>query len=250
MDKEKARVLIHKINALYKNIDANTPGVSPLERDLMLSYLRQFYETIALSQSQNKGSLNEVQPVAKVPPLKEEPPIKEEPTVKIVPPTKVGQPVNEEKTIKEVQPLNEVKRETGLLGRERGVANFEPEQKIPEPVATQPTPQPAEPFSNGELAHLFIWQEPSNLAERLANQAIPNLSFSTFSMNERLLYTNDLFGKNWAEMEEAVKMINNFSHFDQAKVFLLNIGRQHHWDKEESKEAAKSFINTVRRRFL
>ena len=220
MDKEKARILIHKINALYKNIDANTPGVSPLERDLMLSYLRQFYETIALSQSQNKV------PVKEVPPLKEEQPIKE------------------------VQSLNEEKRETGLLGRERGVANFEPEKKVSETVAPPLTPQPAEPLSDNELAHLFIWQEPSNLAERLASQAISNLSFSTFSMNERLLYINDLFGKNNAEMEEAIKMLNNFTHFDQAKVFLLNIGRQHDWQKEERKEAAKSFINTVRRRFL
>jgi hypothetical protein len=226
MDKEKARVLIHKINALYKNIDANTPGVSPLERDLMLSYLRQFYETIALSQSQPKATQIEVQPITEVPPLKEEQPIKE------------------------VQSLKEEKRETGLLGRERGVGNFEPEKKTPEPVVHEMIPQPVEPASDSELAHLFIWQEPSNLAERLASQAIPNLSFSTFSMNERLLYTNDLFEKNNAEMEEAVKMLNNFTHFDQAKVFLLNIGRQHDWHKEDRKEAAKSFINTVRRRFL
>jgi hypothetical protein len=226
MDKEKARVLIHKINALYKNIDANTPGVSPLERDLMLSYLRQFYETIALSQSQPKATQSEVQPITEVPPLKEEQPIKE------------------------VQSLKEEKRETGLLGRERGVGNFEPEKKTPEPVVHEMIPQPVEPASDSELAHLFIWQEPSNLAERLASQAISNLSFSTFSMNERLLYTNDLFEKNNAEMEEAVKMLNNFTHFDQAKVFLLNIGRQYDWHKEDRKEAAKSFINTVRRRFL
>ncbi|MDP4810210.1 MAG: hypothetical protein NWR65_03660 [Saprospiraceae bacterium] len=232
MDKEKARVLIHKINALYKNIDANTPGVSPLERDLMLSYLRQFYETIALSQSQNKAPVKEVQPEKEVMPIKE------------------IQPEKEIQAVKEVQPVNEVKRETGLLGRERGVANFEPEKKKSEPVAPPVTPQPAEPLSDNELAHLFIWQEPSNLAERLASQAITNLSFSTFSMNERLLYTNDLFGKNSAEMEEAVKMLNNFTHFDQAKVFLLSIGRQHDWHKEERKDAAKSFINTVRRRFL
>ena len=238
MDKEKARVLIHKINALYKNIDANTPGVSPLERDLMLSYLRQFYETIALSQSQNKAPVKEVQPEKEVKLIKE------------VQPEKEIQPVKELQPVREIQPVNEVKRETGLLGRERGVANFEPEKKIVEPGAPAITPQPAEPLSDNGLAHLFIWQEPSNLAERLASQAITNLSISTFSMNERLLYTNDLFGKNSAEMEEAVKMINNFTHFDQAKIFLLNIGRQHDWHKEERKEAAKSFINTVRRRFL
>jgi hypothetical protein len=204
----------------------------------MLSYLRQFYETIALSQSQNKAPVKEVQPEKEVKPIKE------------VQPEKEIQRVKEVQPVREIQPVNEVKRETGLLGRERGVANFEPEKKIVEPGAPAITPQPAEPLSDNGLAHLFIWQEPSNLAERLASQAITNLSFSTFSMNERLLYTNDLFGKNSVEMEEAVKMINNFTHFDQAKVFLLNIGRQHDWHKEERKEAAKSFINTVRRRFL
>jgi hypothetical protein len=192
----------------------------------MLSYLRQFYETIALSQSQNKAPVKEVQPEKEVKPIKE------------VQPEKEIQRVKEVQPVREIQPVNEVKRETGLLGRERGVANFEPEKKIVEPGAPAITPQPAEPLSDNGLAHLFIWQEPSNLAERLASQAITNLSFSTFSMNERLLYTNDLFGKN------------NFTHFDQAKVFLLNIGRQHDWHKEERKEAAKSFINTVRRRFL
>jgi len=238
MDKEKARILIHKINALYKNIDANTPGVSPLERDLMLSYLRQFYETIALSQSQNKATVKEVQPEKEVKPIKEVQSEKEIQSLLEVQPTK------------EVQPENEVKKETGLLGLELGLANVEPE-KPTEYVAPPVTPQPAEPTPpDRELAHLFIWQEPSNLAERLASQAISNLSFSTFSMNERLLYTNDLFGKNNTEMEEAVKMLNNFTHFDQAKVFLLNIGRQHDWHKEDRKEAARSFINTVRRRFL
>jgi hypothetical protein len=97
---------------------------------------------------------------------------------------------------------------------------------------------------------LFIWQEPSNLAERLASQPLSSLSPSTFSMNEKLLYANDLFGKNNAEMEEAIKMLNNLPHFDQAKSFLIQLGEQYDWNKEEHKEAAKSFINTVRRRFL
>ena len=69
-------------------------------------------------------------------------------------------------------------------------------------------------------------------------------------MNERLLYENDLFRKNKSDMEEAIKMLNNFSHFDQAKTFLLQLGTQYDWHKEERKDAAKSFINTVRRRFL
>jgi hypothetical protein len=51
-------------------------------------------------------------------------------------------------------------------------------------------------------------------------------------------------------MEEAIKMLNNFSRFEQAKTFILQLGEQYDWQKEEREEAAKAFINTVRRRFL
>jgi len=213
MDKEKARILINKINALYKNIDANTPGVSPLERDLMLSYLRQFYELIALSPTQQKQTELKKEPVFHDDENKVSP---------VVPPSKPQEVRFEEKTV-EVPPLQ----------KEISTIN-----------------QPESTEKNGSLDFLFVWQEPSNLAERLASQPISSLSLNSFSMNERLLYTNDLFHKQSAEMEEVIKMINNFTSFDQAKLFLIPLGEQYDWQKEERREAARSFINTVRRRFL
>jgi len=213
MDKEKARILINKINALYKNIDANTPGVSPLERDLMLSYLRQFYELIALSPTQQKQTELKKEPVFYDDENKVSP---------VVPPSKPQEVRFEEKTV-EVPPLQ----------KEISTIN-----------------QPESTEKNGSLDFLFVWQEPSNLAERLASQPISSLSLNSFSMNERLLYTNDLFHKQSAEMEEVIKMINNFTSFDQAKLFLIPLGEQYDWQKEERREAARSFINTVRRRFL
>ncbi len=213
MDKEKARILINKINALYKNIDANTPGVSPLERDLMLSYLRQFYELIALSPTQQKQTELKKEPVFHDDEKKVSP---------VVPKSKPQEVRIEEKTV-EIPPLQ----------KEISTIN-----------------QPESTEKNGSLDFLFVWQEPSNLAERLASQPISSLSLNSFSMNERLLYTNDLFHKQSAEMEEVIKMINNFTSFDQAKLFLLPLGEQYDWQKEERREAARSFINTVRRRFL
>ncbi|MFM7089508.1 MAG: hypothetical protein ACKOZZ_01735 [Bacteroidota bacterium] len=213
MDKEKARILINKINGLYKNIDANTPGVSPLERDLMLSYLRQFYELIALSPTQQKQTELKKEPVFHDDEKKINP---------VVPKSKPQEVRIEEKTV-EIPPLQ----------KEISTIN-----------------QPESTEKNGSLDFLFVWQEPSNLAERLASQPISSLSLNSFSMNERLLYTNDLFHKQSAEMEEVIKMINNFTSFDQAKLFLLPLGEQYDWQKEERREAARSFINTVRRRFL
>lgn len=217
MDKEKARILINKINALYKNIDANTPGVSPLERDLLLSYLRQFYETIALGKLHQKTE------------EKSEADLSTREIEKNRPPTKDIVKPKEDNSIE-------------------GNTTIELISKVP--AEEFPFQEKDTATYHVDLTSLFIWQEPSNLAEKLANQPLSGLSLSSFSMNEKLLYENDLFGKNKAEMEEAIKMLNHFTHYDQAKTFLLQIGAQYDWHKEERKDAAKSFINTVRRRFL
>jgi hypothetical protein len=234
MDKEKARILINKINALYKNIDANTPGVSPLERDLMLSYLRQFYETIALSKTQPKPAISEEK--------SESIPLNVASVDEKVETSTLGS-TNAIGISKIVE--KEIPKEDLTIGN-----NFVVEPIAPIPAEILPVTETVKPVYSGDLNSLFIWQEPSNLAERLASQPLSSLSPSTFSMNEKLLYANDLFGKNNAEMEEAIKMLNNLPHFDQAKSFLIQLGEQYDWNKEEHKEAAKSFINTVRRRFL
>jgi len=234
MDKEKARILINKINALYKNIDANTPGVSPLERDLMLSYLRQFYETIALSKTQPKPAISEEK--------SESIPLNVASVDEKVETSTLGS-TNAIGISKIVE--KEIPKEDLTIGN-----NFVVEPIAPIPAEILPVTETVKPVYSGDLNSLFIWQEPSNLAERLASQPLSSLSPSTFSMNEKLLYANDLFGKNNAEMEEAIKMLNNLPHFEQAKSFLIQLGEQYDWNKEEHKEAAKSFINTVRRRFL
>jgi hypothetical protein len=234
MDKEKARILINKINALYKNIDANSPGVSPLERDLMLSYLRQFYETIALSKTQPKPAISEEK--------KESIPLNVASVDEKIETSTLGgtNPIDLSKIIEKEIPKEELTTGNHLV--------VEPIAPIPAEIL--PFAETVKPVYSGDLNSLFFWQEPSNLAEKLANQPLSSLSLTTFSMNERLLYENDLFRKNKSDMEEAIKMLNNFSHFDQAKTFLLQLGTQYDWHKEERKDAAKSFINTVRRRFL
>lgn len=233
MDKEKARILIAKINALYKTIDANTPGISPLERDLMLSYLRQFYETIALSKPQQNPAEREEKRV--------------DSNVKITPLQKKVEPVRAEEAISSKLIGPEKQNPTGNPSAEN---HFIEPSVAPFPQADIPAPQGINAPYEKDLISLFDWQEPGNLAERLANTPLSVLDLTTFSMNEKLLYENDLFKKNRVEMEEAIKMLNNFTNFETAKSFLLPLGMQHEWYREERKEAAKSFINIVRRRFL
>ena len=202
MDKEKARILINKINALYKNIDANSPGVSPLERDLMLSYLRQFYETIALSKTQPKPAISEEK--------KESIPLNVASVDEKIETSTLGgtNPIDLSKIIEKEIPKEDLTTGNHLV--------VEPIAPIPAEIL--PFAETVKPVYSGDLNSLFFWQEPSNLAEKLANQPLSSLSLTTFSMNERLLYENDLFRKNKSDMEEAIKMLNNFSHFDQALV--------------------------------
>ena len=200
----------------------------------MLSYLRQFYETIALSKTQPKPAISEEK--------KESIPLNVASVDEKIETSTLGgtNPIDLSKIIEKEIPKEDLTTGNHLV--------VEPIAPIPAEIL--PFAETVKPVYSGDLNSLFFWQEPSNLAEKLANQPLSSLSLTTFSMNERLLYENDLFRKNKSDMEEAIKMLNNFSHFDQAKTFLLQLGTQYDWHKEERKDAAKSFINTVRRRFL
>jgi len=209
MDKPKARLLLQKVNSLFKTVDANPAGASALERDLMLSYLRQFYEIVALS------------PIA--------------PTIQasLDTPAKVSTV-----QVSEAQPLRD--------NRDQANAG----QMAQETLDHQSEEAPPVLEEAARFAFLFEWHEPGNLAERLASQAISHLSMTTFTVNEKLLYTNDLFGRLIPEMEEAVRTLNQCSHFEQAKALLSHLAERYSWDQGERREVAKNFIHTVRRRFL
>ena len=44
MDIKKTKILLEKINSLYKSIRLDDGPLAGIERDLMLSYLRQLYD--------------------------------------------------------------------------------------------------------------------------------------------------------------------------------------------------------------
>jgi hypothetical protein len=72
MDSQQARILLEKINALQKSIGLDEGDISGIERDLMLSYIRQLYETYLHGDSNaarsNNNSVAARQTVAPPPP--------------------------------------------------------------------------------------------------------------------------------------------------------------------------------------
>ena len=70
------------------------------------------------------------------------------------------------------------------------------------------------------------------------------------SINDRLLYMNELFGKDRGALEESIQVLNRYESFETARSFLYNLGEQYHWAAENRLEIAHAFIKLVRRRYL
>ncbi|MDF1673851.1 MAG: hypothetical protein P1U41_10105 [Vicingaceae bacterium] len=69
-----------------------------------------------------------------------------------------------------------------------------------------------------------------------------------FSLNDRYLYANELFGKDMGAFNEVVKNLDSSNNFEEAKAILISIGSERNWDVED--ENVLSFTNLVERRFL
>ncbi len=222
MNFQQAQILLEKINAMWRSMNAAPGAVSAIERDLMLSYLRQLYGNLLELQPAQPSAAATPQPQPKPAPPRPEPPKPEapkpEPAV-VVPPPKPAQ------TPPPVAP---------------------PPQPKPQPQAVK-APVSARPASAYES--LFNFKKIAELSDKLGLQPIPDLT-KAFSINDRLLYINDLFGKDQNAFVESVRLLDRFDELGEAKGLLLNLAEQYDWLQEERTETAQSFVQLVQRRYL
>lgn len=238
MDLQNARILIRKLNSLFKSIDDAEADISQIERDLMLSYLRQLY---ALFLDDKAPSVHT--PVPSAPPKAEQiyvsPPVAEKipdpipfnPIPQVVHPEPNPAPVPAQKPEPEPIPV--------------------PEPFVPAPPPFAPREVPAKPAphaSNATLDKLFSIKKASDLSERLSESPIQDLNKS-MSINDRLLYINELFGRDRSALDDSLALLNRFDGFDAAQSFLRNLAEQYHWGQDERFEIAQTFIKLVRRKF-
>lgn len=260
MNLPQAKVLLEKVITLYKTLSADEKNISPIERDLMLSYIRQLYETFLDAPPVSAPHRN-VQHEPKPEPLKfaPPPPVVEQPRYTPPPPPppvveQVRQPV-----VEQPKPV-EQPRYTPPPPPPPVVEQPRYTPPPPPPVVEQPryTPPPAEMprFSQqnagvpSDIETLFeMGHSGKELSDRLANTSIADLS-KAFGLNDRLLTQNELFGGSKAVFDEALKDLNNMSSFDTAKNVLVAMAVRYNWaTTEDRKKQAKSFIKLVRRRF-
>ncbi len=262
MDWQKANIAIKKINALHKSMAMGNGKVTSIERDLMLNYIRQLYELFLEQEveeiegvpSEKPGSLSDRStPEFEIVDHEEEesePAPAEEPEPKKPAPPRI---IEIPESIKELEEQEAEQQEDEPPVFERPTPPKEAKKVIPpsfepQPEQKQETVRPSS-YNKSELEVLFDFKNGGELADKLSDQPVSDLT-KALSINDRLLYMNQLFGKDMSELDESLKLLNRFESLQEAKSLIYNLAEQYDWTKDEKLDIAKDFLRLVRRRYL
>ena len=285
MNWEKAKNNLDKINLLWQNIRMSENDLSPLERDLMLSYLRRMYECFVPEAAESSTPVRSETPSTPKPqnPVQPTPVMKDIALHETTPsvqaqPVAVNRPVASSESPK---PMNghyhqEQKAETPVY------QPAERQEEIPHPpvrpqvapviqspvyantyreeaaMMRQTVSAPPEPVrhetssgtpSSQAVLRLFDQAKASDLSEKLSQLPISDLT-RAFAVNERILIINELFGGDSVRFVDTIRQLNSLQSFSDAKTFLVReVAMANHWANDEKAELASSFIRLVRRKY-
>ncbi|MFQ5448044.1 MAG: hypothetical protein ACE5FF_14045 [Saprospiraceae bacterium] len=237
MDLQKAKILLEKINALYNSMSADEKNISNIERDLMKSYVQQFYDTLLAgaeaAPKQTPAPVEIIKTTPKVSLRKQAPPPKAEEVAKAPEVTPVRPAPAPEKEAP--RPKKEAPAPTPVVTK----------PAAPSPI---PVPLPNTKVSAG-LEELFSFGSAKELSEKLSELPITDIK-KAMGLNERIFTVNELFGGKQAAFDETLNALNQLKSFEEAKQYLMqNAATQFDWAAKTRKNKAKTFIKLVKRRF-
>lgn len=230
MDSTQAGQMIERLLAMHKSLQMEKDrGISTLERDTILDYLRKLYDHYHEQQpSKTKAPAKPATsaPIARVAP-------KPAPAPKPTPPPPAPAPPPP-KPVVEAKPVP---------------------RPAPQPQAPRPTPTPP-PATNipsrasgpipAKVRALFEDKGSNELSDKLARTPIADLT-KALSIVDRALYANELFDGNQELMNNFLTDCNRHASFDQAQESLVELAMNHDW--AEKAKTATNFIKLVRRRY-
>ncbi len=228
MDIHSFNKKLNKIAALADN--GNADGiVSSLERDLLLSYIRELYD-IALDEkpSQARHIHKDITP-------KDVPDDKRvsTPAPSISKPAEEHIPVHipEEKKSEpeKVDPPVTIKR-----------------QLVAEPeISSKPTTGDITVI----LAEIFADEKITALSDKLSLSHINDLTKS-MGINERIFTQQELFGNDQGAFNDTLLKLNSFQNFEDAKRYLTDhIITKYAWTNESKVKKAATFVRLIKRKY-
>jgi len=244
MDLQQAKILINKVNSLFKGMEEGNQTLSSIERDLMLSYIRQLYEEFL----NTRGDI----PMAKVPTRS----IEGEglkPAFEVIAP-KAPKKTSKPKIIEVPDSLKDLKPsppKSKLKLKTKGVKNVTSSPIAPSKSKSKKVTSPSKPISKKKGAYnvLFEFKAAKELSEKLSERRIEDLT-KAMAINDRLLYMNELFGKDFDSLNKTLKTLNKYDDLQDAKGLLINLADRFDWLNEEKIPIAQGFIKLVRRKYI
>ncbi len=223
MNLKQAKIILEKINRLYQSMTLDEKHIDIFEQDLMLSYIRQLYGAFSSEEmkQQNKKDkkLPKVEPLPKIPKAEEPKPA----SPKAPPPPKAEEAPSRQ-AVEKVEPVPSASAK---------------EKAKPAPKAD----------SGAEYEALFEHKEASDLSEKLSQAPIRNLT-KAMGLNEKIFTINELFGGEKEVFNEAMKTLDTFTTFEEAKAYLSrHIAHKYNWARKNKKNKAKNLIKLIRRRY-
>ena len=250
MNLKKAKTLLRKIDVLMNTI-AEDDQVSRLEKDLLLSYVKNLYDSL----------LQESEMVSYPSPITKETKSQFTPPPSYAAPEPKAQDLPKiESTKVEIPPINEIP----AIQSEPEPTKEEvmPESKVKEtPIAEEkietPAPSPIikevekinSPVINSTIAAIFDIEETNDLSGKLSARPIADLTKS-MGLNEKIFTVKELFGNENDVFAKTIDTLNGFKTFDEAKSYLAsNVADKYDWASDGNIKKAQTFIKLVKRRY-
>ena len=101
-----------------------------------------------------------------------------------------------------------------------------------------------------EYEPLFVFKKGNSISEKIARQPVADL-FKAFSLNDKILFTKELFLGDAGAFAAALKEINEASDFEAVRSYLeTTLIESNNWMDKNRQSRAKEFILLARRRHL
>ncbi len=235
MIKEVIIKKLAKISNLVQSIDDDN-SISNLEKDLLLSYVRNLYDNIIDTTPQINKDLPSPSQKKDVDSVLNSLP---KPIIKTAEPEPIKPPVEEEVITKIVEVEVASVPISDHVSEIRTVENINlAATKVPDSV------------SNESISEIFKIESGNDLSDKLSMSRLDDIR-KGMGLNERLFTQKELFGDNSTHFNEVLDVLNNQTSFEAAKEYLIkNVIPLYKWDSENRIKKASTFVKLVRRKFL
>ncbi|MBK8628088.1 MAG: hypothetical protein IPN86_21755 [Saprospiraceae bacterium] len=242
MDIKNFNKKLNKITALTEN-NSESEHLSTLERDLLLSYIRDLYDLVL----EQKSSLKHGDSSAPDTKSDTSPMVFTSSVSQVIEDIKI--PIEKSKTDELVSDTPKV--ESSIKLNPVMVETIEIPVQLPDPVVVPEQKQTPKPTSLNmeQLAELFADEKVTDLSDKLALTPVKDLTKS-MGINERIFTQQELFGNNQQHFTETLQTLNNCQNFAEAKQYLLdNVIGVYDWTNDQKIKKASTFVKLVKRKF-